>query len=168
MPSEKMTVQLEVETAFGRVTMGWRPAGLVSVCLGPYDAKGGAFRRVGPCVADPQTLYFLKNLERYFGGEPVRLDPPLDLDTPGTAFQGQVWEAARRIPWGEVRTYGWLAQQVGRPQAARSVGGALGRNPIPLVVPCHRVVPQRGGVGGFSAGLDWKRALLELEGAGSE
>lgn len=159
-----MIAALEVETAFGALTVGWSAAGLVSVGLGPYDPKGGAFRRVGPRVDDPQALSFLKSLERYFRGEPVRLDPPLDLDKPGTAFQRRVWEAAREIPFGEVRTYGWLAAQVGRPQGARSVGGALGRNPIPLVVPCHRVVPRHGGVGGFRAGSGWKRALLKLEG----
>ena len=91
------------------------------------------------------------------------LDPPLDLDTPGTAFQQRVWEAARRIPWGEVRTCGWLAQQGGSPRAARSVGGALGRNPIPLVVPCHRVVAAGGGLGGVGGGLALKRRLLALE-----
>jgi O-6-methylguanine DNA methyltransferase len=68
------------------------------------------------------------------------------------------------VPYGEVRTYGWLAEKIGEPRAARGVGSALRGNPIPLVVPCHRIVAEGGGLGGFRAGLDWKRALLELEG----
>lgn len=96
------------------------------------------------------------------GGLP---DLPLDLST-GTAFQRDVWQALRGIPAGEVRTYGEIAGTAGRPGAARAVGNAVAANPIVLLVPCHRVVPASGGVGGYSAvgGPGLKRELLQAEG----
>lgn len=96
-------------------------------------------------------------------GQPPRDLPPLDLSA-GTEFQRRVWEALRRIPCGHTHTYGQIAQALGRPQAVRAVGGACGANPIPVLIPCHRVVQAGGGLGGFSGGLDWKRLLLTREG----
>lgn len=78
----------------------------------------------------------------------------------GTDFQRQVWQAIAAIPTGETRTYGELAQMIGRPNAVRAVGSACGKNPVPLFIPCHRVVAAHGGVGGFTAGLPWKSLLL--------
>lgn len=89
-------------------------------------------------------------------------DLPLDVRK-GTAFQQQVWDALRRIPFGETRSYGQIAQELGNPQAARAVGHACGKNPVPLLVPCHRVLGSGGALGGFSAGLPIKEALLEIE-----
>lgn len=89
--------------------------------------------------------------------------PPLDLAA-GTEFQQSVWRAMMKIPLGETRSYGELARIIGRPQAVRAVGGACGANPIPVLVPCHRVLAAHGRLGGFSCGLDWKRALLAREG----
>lgn len=86
------------------------------------------------------------------------------LDVGGTPFQRAVWGAARAIPHGRTRTYGEIAAAVGRPGAARAVGQALGANPVPLLVPCHRVVAAGGGLGGFTGGLDLKARLLALEG----
>ena len=88
--------------------------------------------------------------------------PPLALE--GTPFSRRVWKALLNIPCGQVRSYGQLAQGLGRPGAARAVGRACGANPIPLFVPCHRVVAADGGLGGFSSGLPWKRWLLRREG----
>jgi methylated-DNA-[protein]-cysteine S-methyltransferase len=85
------------------------------------------------------------------------------IDIQGTSFQKQVWEALLAIPFGETRTYGDLAKQLGRPQAARAVGAATGRNPISIIVPCHRVVGSSGKLTGFAGGLDAKARLLELE-----
>ena len=96
-------------------------------------------------------------------GRPARNLPPLDL-TAGTLFQQSTWQALARIPLGKTSTYGKIAAAIRRPKAVRAVGGACGANPIPLLVPCHRVLPQTGGLGGFSGGLDWKRRLLEREG----
>lgn len=104
-------------------------------------------------------------LERYVAGVAVDFaEIPLDLVS-ATSFQRAVWLAARGIPWGETVTYAGLAQRMGRaPDLARAVGQALGANPIPIVIPCHRILAANGGLGGFSAGLDWKRELLNIEG----
>jgi methylated-DNA-[protein]-cysteine S-methyltransferase len=101
-------------------------------------------------------------LKGYFKGERVDFTDELDL-TGATHFQARVWEVTRLIPYGESRSYRWLGAQMGRPGAARAVGGALSRNPLPIIIPCHRVVASGGELGGFSGGLDWKRHLLELE-----
>ncbi len=86
----------------------------------------------------------------------------MDLSS-GTAFQRAVWEKAGEIPWGETRSYGWLAREIGRPGAARAAGGALHRNPLPLLIPCHRVIRGDGSPGGFGSGSEWKEFLLKAE-----
>jgi methylated-DNA-[protein]-cysteine S-methyltransferase len=98
----------------------------------------------------------------YFKGEKVSFADKLDLDM-ATDFQRLVWETARQIPGGETRSYGWLAGRIGRPAAARAVGQALGRNQLPIIVPCHRVLAADGSLGGFTGGLEQKKLLLELE-----
>lgn len=90
--------------------------------------------------------------------------PPLDLSA-GTEFQQQVWNALKNIPSGQTLSYGEVAKAVGRPKAVRAVGGACGANPIPVLIPCHRVLAAGGKIGGFSGGLDWKRKLLVRENA---
>jgi methylated-DNA-[protein]-cysteine S-methyltransferase len=105
---------------------------------------------------------FIRRFTAYFEGQVVDFPDALDL-TGATAFQARVWRAARLIPYGQTCSYGWLAGQIGRPGAARAVGQALGRNPLPVVVPCHRVLAAGGGLGGFSGGLAMKRFLLGLE-----
>lgn len=89
--------------------------------------------------------------------------PPLDLSQ-GTKFRLRVWPELLRIPRGETRSYGEIADELGKRRAARAVGGACGANPIPVLIPCHRVLAANGGLGGFSGGLEWKRRLLALEG----
>jgi AraC family transcriptional regulator of adaptative response/methylated-DNA-[protein]-cysteine methyltransferase len=92
-------------------------------------------------------------------------DHEVPLDVQGTAFQRRVWEELRRIPLGETRTYGDVAASIGSPGASRAVGSACGANPVPVVVPCHRVVPATGGIGNYGLGPHRKRRLLEREGA---
>jgi len=104
------------------------------------------------------------DLRRYFAGEAVEFDLPLAYGH-ATPFQRTAWRALRTIPYGEVRSYGWVAAAIGRRGAARAVGGACGANPWPIVVPCHRVVASDGSLGGYSSGLKWKRLLLRVEGA---
>ncbi|MGI8905409.1 MAG: methylated-DNA--[protein]-cysteine S-methyltransferase [Candidatus Sumerlaeaceae bacterium] len=103
-----------------------------------------------------------KQLRHYFSGKSNTLDIPLELH--GTEFQQTVWDAARTIPAGEVRSYTWLARKVGKPRAVRAVASALGANPALLFVPCHRVLRSNGDLGGFSCGLEWKELLLAHEG----
>jgi O-6-methylguanine DNA methyltransferase len=95
------------------------------------------------------------------GSEPKEF-PPLDLA--GTAFQKSVWNAMRKISLGKTKSYGKIASAIGKPKAVRAVGGACGANPVPVLVPCHRVLAANKKLGGFSGGLDWKRKLLKLEG----
>lgn len=100
-------------------------------------------------------------LAEYFAGERAEFD--LELDPDGTPFQQQVWAALREIPFGETRTYGWLAERIGKPTAFRAVGLANGRNPISIVVPCHRVVGSSGALTGYGGGVERKAALLAHE-----
>ena len=105
-----------------------------------------------------------EEIERYFRGEPVTFaDVDVDL-TGSTEFEREVYKATRAIPFGKVATYGQIAKAIGRPNAQRAVGQALGKNPTSIVIPCHRVVASDGGLGGFTGGLHWKRKLLRLEG----
>ncbi|MFF4211624.1 methylated-DNA--[protein]-cysteine S-methyltransferase [Streptomyces sp. NPDC001796] len=102
-----------------------------------------------------------EQLEAYFSGELKEFT--LELRLHGTPFQRGVWEQLRRIPYGETRSYGQLADALGNPGASRAVGLANGRNPIGIIVPCHRVIGASGGLTGYGGGLDRKRRLLEFE-----
>lgn len=102
-------------------------------------------------------------LNEFVAGTRRQFDLPLDLSA-GTPFQRKVWRAIQRIPYGRVRSYQWVAARVGGKQYARAVGLALGANPVPIIVPCHRIVAHDGSLGGFSCGLRVKRRLLALEG----
>lgn len=127
---------------------------------------------------------WLARLAEEFGNMPVEDDRPFKLlsgelmsyfagrlrvftvrlDVRGTPFQGRVWRALMSVPYGAVVTYGELARMAGVPDAARAVGGAMNRNRVPIIIPCHRVVAAGGKIGGYGGGLDIKRALLEVEG----
>ena len=102
-----------------------------------------------------------RQLGEYFAGARKHFDLPLVLD--GTEFQVSVLEALQEIPYGETTSYGVIAKRIGRPKAVRAVGAANGRNPIPIIVPCHRVIGSSGNLTGFGGGLDTKEALLRLE-----
>ena len=102
-----------------------------------------------------------QQLTEYFAGERREFDLPLKLD--GTEFQMSVLRALQQIPYGETTSYADIAERVGRPKAVRAVGAANGRNPIPIIVPCHRVIGSHGDLTGFGGGLDTKEALLRLE-----
>jgi methylated-DNA-[protein]-cysteine S-methyltransferase len=100
-------------------------------------------------------------LEAYFAGELIAFD--IDLELTGTEFQRRVWAALQTIPYGETRSYGQIAEQIGSPAASRAVGMANGRNPVGIIVPCHRVIGSSGGLTGYGGGIERKRTLLELE-----
>ena len=143
-------------------------SGLVKLTL-PQKSAREAERRLGgeageAVRADGFFADLLKRLKSYFAGRRVAFDDELDLSR-ASAFQGEVWRLARLIPYGETRSYGWVAEELGRAGAGRAVGQALARNPLPIIVPCHRVVAKNGGLGGYSGGPGRKRYLLRLESA---
>jgi len=104
-----------------------------------------------------------KNLLDYFNGYPVSFKIPLDLSI-GTQFQRKVWRKVREIPYGELRSYKWVARSIGSAYASRAVGNAVGRNPVAPIVPCHRVICSDGSLGGYTSGIAIKKRLLNLEG----
>jgi len=111
----------------------------------------------------PLLVEAREQLAAYFDGRLARFELPLDLAR-GTAFQTAVWQALLAIPRGQTQTYAQLAGRLGRPQAARAVGAAVGRNPLSVIVPCHRVLGAAGALTGYAGGLERKTALLRLEG----
>lgn len=115
-----------------------------------------------PEEATPLLLEACRQLREYFAGE--RKAFALPLAPAGTEFQKKVWAALRDIPWGETRSYGDIARAIGKPTACRAVGMANGRNPLPVFIPCHRVIGTNGSITGYSGGLEKKRFLLRLEG----
>ena len=120
--------------------------------------------RLSELVENPQHPILVeteRQLAEYFAGK--RQDFDISLDMRGTPFQKNVWEALLAIPFGETRSYGQLARQLGNPNATRAVGAANGRNPISIIVPCHRVIGSSGSLTGFAGGLDTKSRLLDLE-----
>jgi methylated-DNA-[protein]-cysteine S-methyltransferase len=114
--------------------------------------------------AHPVLCEAARQLQQYFAGERTDFDLPLDLHY-GTPFQQSVWNALLAIPRGRTTSYAELGRRLGRPQAARAVGAAVGRNPVSIVVPCHRVLGTAGTLTGYAGGLERKTALLKLEGA---
>jgi O-6-methylguanine DNA methyltransferase len=104
---------------------------------------------------------YLKQFNEYFGGERKEFDFPLDIS--GTTFQEKVWEFVHSIPFGETISYQGVAERIGHPNAQRAVGNALRQNPIPIVIPCHRVIQSNRDLGGFTGGIEIKRKLLEFE-----
>ncbi|MBC8274276.1 MAG: methylated-DNA--[protein]-cysteine S-methyltransferase [Chloroflexi bacterium] len=122
------------------------------------------------CAAEKQSPALFGDLphrlRRYLEGEPVDFPDKLDL-VEATRFQQNVWQVVRTIPYGEARSYGWVANKLGLPKAARGVGQALARNPLPIVIPCHRVIGSNGSLGGFGGGVEIKEFLLRLEQAPS-
>jgi len=129
--------------------------GLRRIAFDPVDE--GSFDERVP----PERCPVARQLAEYFAGERRSFD--LTLVPEGTAFQRRVWRALQDIPYGETTSYGTLAAQLGRARASRAVGAANGQNPIPIVIPCHRVISGRGALTGYAGGLNRKRALLDLE-----
>lgn len=138
--------------------------------LGPIglESDGTAITAVrlrGRCQAERKDAILRraeKQLKEYFAGRRRAFDLP--LKTEGTEFQKQVWRELARIPYGKCLGYGEIARRIGRPQASRAVGNAVGRNPLAILLPCHRVIAANRRLGGFTGGTDLKVRLLDLEG----
>jgi methylated-DNA-[protein]-cysteine S-methyltransferase len=130
----------------------------------PSPAKHPVFHKACP-APHPQKLYpeWRQQLESYFQGKSIIFTIPLDIQE-GTAFRRKVWRVLQRIPYGETRSYRWVAEQIGKSRAFRAVGQANAANPIPIIIPCHRVIQADGSLGGFSCGTNIKKELLRLEG----
>ena len=157
-------------TPYGWCGIVQATAGLQRIYL-PEPDRGAVLDRMAghyPGMRRQDSCFkeVVREFQRYFNGEMPCFDCRLDFSR-ATVFQKKVWRATRAIACGQVRTYGWLARKIGSPRAMRAVGAALGSNPFPIIIPCHRVIRQDGGLGGFSAvgGVGLKRELLRLEGA---
>ena len=154
--------QTKFYSPVGELTLVASDRGLIAV-LWPGDRPGRVPLDAPTDEATHDVLnHAVDQLREYFAGHRRVFDLP--LEPRGTAFQKAVWEALRTIPFGETRSYGQLAQQLGSPTASRAVGAANGRNPLSIIIPCHRVIGANGTLTGFAGGLDAKRLLLQLEG----
>jgi methylated-DNA-[protein]-cysteine S-methyltransferase len=151
-----------IESPLGRLKLIASEKGLAAVLWEKDDPRRV---RLSPLESNPDNRFLNeteKQLDAYFGGRLKTFTVPLDFK--GTDFQKSVWAALLSIPFGETRSYGEIARQIGRPDASRAVGAANGRNPIAIIAPCHRVVGASGKLTGFAAGLEAKDELLKLEG----
>jgi methylated-DNA-[protein]-cysteine S-methyltransferase len=154
----KVTVRAPVDSPIGPVVVEATDTAIVHIELpGSATARIETSPRPRGVMADA-----VSQLREYFAGKRRAFDLPLEVV--GTPFQCAVWEALAEIPYGSVVSYAELAAMVGRPRAFRAVGQANGANPIPIVLPCHRVVASGGSIGGYGGGLAMKRCLLALEG----
>jgi O-6-methylguanine DNA methyltransferase len=151
--------QYRVSTDLGAFAVSFSDSGVCDVRF-PNRSKGTATELRGQEGESGRNLSGA--LRIYASGRKAAFHIDLDLND-GTDFQQEVWEALRAIPYGEVRTYKQIAESLGRPKSARAVGAACAANPVPVVIPCHRVVASEGKLGGFSGGLQWKKKLLHLE-----
>ena len=159
----------EVETPVGRLLLAATPRGLVRVTF-PVESTDTVLEQLAATIS-PRVLESparlddtRRELELYFEGRLTDFDLPLDWQL-SRGFYRKVLRATARIPYGKTRSYSEMAQRAGSPRAVRATGTALGSNPLPIVVPCHRVLRRGGALGGYGGGLEVKQALLELEGA---
>jgi O-6-methylguanine DNA methyltransferase len=156
-----------IDTYFGTLWFAASPKGLSFLRLRFFSQRRAMQElkkaKGAKLVRDDKALrHFARQLRRYLEGENVPFDVDLDLSL-GTPFQQSVWKLTRKIPYGKQISYKRLAEQYGNPLCARAVGNALGANPVPIVVPCHRVIRHDSSLGGFSSGVKWKKRLLALE-----
>ena len=159
------TVQTRWESPLGEMCLAASPIGLAGVWfvnqqhLPDHLAGPSAWTHQDTNPVLPQAI---DQLTEYFAGRRKAFDLPLDLDG-GSSFQQSVWRALSTIPYGASYSYSDISRQIGNPKAVRAVGSAVGRNPISLIVPCHRVLGRDGSLTGYAGGLDRKTALLALE-----
>lgn len=157
-----------VDCPLGKLLIGATGRGVCAIKLASSAAQAkAALQREYPSadiVSDDKGLQrWVSALLQYLQGQHSRLDLPLDIE--GTAFQQRVWKELRKIPYGQTRSYSEIARRIGQPKATRAVARACATNPVPIVIPCHRVIRKNGALGGYGGGIARKRALLSREGA---
>ena len=166
MQFHPLTVQARADTPLGPVRLAASPTGLSGVWFEGQRHEPSHWLHGPDAWAEtpdhPVLREATEQLQQYLQGERVAFDLPLDLSG-GTVFQQAVWHALLAIPRGEPTSYAALSAQIGRPRAVRAVGAAVGRNPLSIIVPCHRVVGSDGSLTGYAGGLDRKKTLLVLE-----
>ncbi|MEI7955064.1 MAG: methylated-DNA--[protein]-cysteine S-methyltransferase [Verrucomicrobiota bacterium] len=159
-----ISIRLPIATGAGTFIATYSACGLADL---DFPAAPGTACQTSAGPVQPEVCAWhdltIRAVLAVLSGKPPALLPPLDLSR-GTAFQQGVWRELQSIATGQTRSYGQIAAALGRPKACRAVGSACGANPLPLLVPCHRVLAAGGGLGGFSGGLHWKRHLLQVEG----
>lgn len=169
----KETIRLVAgECSWGWICLAVSNRGICCVTL-PCPSRKEAERQCRKRLALTRTVMFeeaslnygryLKQIIEYVDERRTRFSMPLDLRG-YSPFVRRVWKTTEHVPFGQTRSYGWIAARMGKPAAYRAVGSALGRNPVPIVVPCHRIVRSNGTLGGFGAGVAWKKRLLAHEG----
>ena len=162
--TERIVAELAIPTPDGEFIARYTDKGLAGLDF--PSARGGSLAGANsppPAQIAEWHCTSTAALKLALAGRVTEALPPLDVSG-GTGFQQKVWAALRRIRLGQTRTYGEIAREIGNPLALRAVGGACGANPIPVLVPCHRVLAANRKIGGFSGGLNWKRTLLAREG----
>ncbi|MEU5025683.1 methylated-DNA--[protein]-cysteine S-methyltransferase [Streptomyces milbemycinicus] len=160
-----------IDSPYGQLTLVADETATETALAGLYmtDQRHRPAEETFGAPGDPDESPFaetISQLRRYFAGELTEFDLPLRLS--GTPFQRRVWSELQRIPYGETLSYGQLADRLGQPTAARAVGLANGKNPVGIIVPCHRVVGSTGSLTGYGGGLDRKRQLLDFEARGRQ
>lgn len=155
----QLVINLNFKNSSIRVILSKK--GIESICL--LNKKSSSKdKNIPDFFCGIKTKKIEKDFEDYFSGKVVNFRYPMDIEA-HTLFEKKVWKAASLIPHGEVRTYKWIAEKIGVPKGSRAVGNALGKNPVPIIIPCHRVVASNGSLGGFSCGISWKKKLLAIE-----
>lgn len=150
------------DTRIGKIYLYFDESGIVGLCFGEDNARENLKKHYKEAVKVPIEDYnYHREILEYLDGKLNIFDLPFTLK--GTSFQMKVWRALLNIGYGELKTYKDIAMEIGSPKAYRAVGGALNKNPIPIIVPCHRVVGSSGSLVGFAGGLDIKVELLQLE-----
>ncbi|MCD6026910.1 MAG: ogt1 [Solimicrobium sp.] len=152
----------EHPSPLGQLILATTDRGICKVCF--HDQRYFHGPKTWQKESHPFLVNAAKQIDEYFAGHRKEFDVELDLDANGTAFQQAVWRALLTIEFGNTRNYGMHATLINKPTAARAVGGAVGRNPISIIVPCHRVIGSNGALTGFAGGLKRKEYLLKLEG----
>jgi O-6-methylguanine DNA methyltransferase len=156
------------ETHLGWIALVWSARGIAALHL-PRPTRAEALHAArrefpGAVIRADAPEEMTREVREYAEGQRRAFELPLDLSRV-KPFQRAVLTAIQKIPFGETRSYGWVARAIGKPRASRAVGQALGANPIPIIIPCHRIIASDGSLGGYGGGLPLKRKLLTLEGA---